>query len=567
MSCEWLESVKRGTRSGVLRLERLKSGIRIEIGAIVLVKVEIEYIVEVPARDNVVVSKVYLTMTMEVKGNKTFEVREVYPETSYHFRYLMLCEYRLGNENLKAQIAGCCLLRDWTRCQIKSKGNPENEVEENLPRLQQPVVLPAVLAIVMGINIRDPGVSQGKPGNKVYKLTPYGRRWVVPKKCRWQIVKANHDDIGHFAVDKTLEKIKQRYWFPRMRHFITKYINACLPCLYHKDKGGKRPGYLHSIPKYARPHHTLHIDHLGPFVNTKQGNKYLIVVVDGFSKFVYLKAVPDTSAKYVIQMLTEMFAMLGNPRRLITDLGSAFTSKAFEEFVAARGIRLFTTAVGLPRGNGQCERTNRRVLDALATSGSQTSEDNWDTNLSHIQQGLNSTRHRITQNTPAEVMFGFQLRTDSDKYPDDDIETTLDVTKIRKETAKRLEHNRIEQDLKFNTKRSLPRLYQVGDVVLTKVTSFSANEDSKKLRPKFRGPFKIVEVLPNDRYRVQEDRFTQRSRRPYQAVVDVRDERDVRMAVQSNSMSVAADRQIDGGWGKMTGRQVANALNRFNAAQ
>ncbi|CAH1969535.1 unnamed protein product [Acanthoscelides obtectus] len=236
-------------------------------------------------------------------------------------------------------------------------------------------------------------------GNKVYKLTPYGRRWVVPKKCRWQIVKANHDDIGHFAVDKTLEKIKQRYWFPRMRHFITKYINACLPCLYHKDKGGKRPGYLHSIPKYARPHHTLHIDHLGPFVNTKQGNKYLIVVVDGFSKFVYLKAVPDTSAKYVIQMLTEMFAMLGNPRRLITDLGSAFTSKAFEEFVAARGIRLFTTAVGLPRGN------------------------------------------------------------------------------------------------------------------------------------------------------------------------DVRDERDVRMAVQSHSMSVAADRQIDGGWEKMTRRQDANALNRFNAAQ
>ncbi|CAH2009535.1 unnamed protein product [Acanthoscelides obtectus] len=236
-------------------------------------------------------------------------------------------------------------------------------------------------------------------GNKVYKLTPYGRRWVVPKKCRWQIVKANHDDIGHFAVDKTLEKIKQRYWFPRMRHFITKYINACLPCLYHKDKGGKRPGYLHSIPKYARPHHTLHIDHLGPFVNTKQGNKYLIVVVDGFSKFVYLKAVPDTSAKYVIQMLTEMFAMLGNPRRLITDLGSAFTSKAFEEFVAARGIRLFTTAVGLPRGN------------------------------------------------------------------------------------------------------------------------------------------------------------------------DVRDERDVRMAVQSHSMSVAADRQIDGGWGKMTGRHDANAFNRFNAAQ
>ncbi|CAH1988065.1 unnamed protein product [Acanthoscelides obtectus] len=52
-----------------------------------------------------------------------------------------------------------------------------------------------------------------------------------------------------------------------------------------------------------------------------------------------------------------------------------------------------------------------------------------------------------------------------------------------------------------------------------------------------------------------------------QIMRDVRDERDVRMAVQSHSMSVAADRQIDGGWGKMTRRQDANALNRFNAAQ
>ncbi|VEN49603.1 unnamed protein product, partial [Callosobruchus maculatus] len=100
-------------------------------------------------------------------------------------------------------------------------------------------------------------------GNKVYRVTPFGRRLVVPKNCRWQIVKANHDDVGHFAFDKTLDRIKKTYWFPKMNRFIRKYIASCLPCLYHKERGGKKHGYLHSIPKYARPHHTLHIDHLG----------------------------------------------------------------------------------------------------------------------------------------------------------------------------------------------------------------------------------------------------------------------------------------------------------------
>lgn len=55
---------------------------------------------------------------------------------------------------------------------------------------------------------------------RVYKITKDGLRWVVPKGCRWQILQKNHDEIGHFAFDNTLDKIKQHYWFPRMRKFI-----------------------------------------------------------------------------------------------------------------------------------------------------------------------------------------------------------------------------------------------------------------------------------------------------------------------------------------------------------
>ena len=88
-------------------------------------------------------------------------------------------------------------------------------------------------------------------------------------------------------VTITIERIKKAYWFPKMNRFVKKYVGACLPCLYHKEPGGKKPGFLNSLPKYAKPHHTLHIDHLGPFVTTKNSNKYILVVVD--QKIVYTR--------------------------------------------------------------------------------------------------------------------------------------------------------------------------------------------------------------------------------------------------------------------------------------
>lgn len=366
-------------------------------------------------------------------------------------------------------------------------------------------------------NNKDIFANYDLRGNKVFKTTPYGHRWVVPKLCRWQIVKANHDDVGHFSYDKTIDRIKRSYWFPKMNNFVKKYIFACLHCLYHKERNGKQPGYLHSLPKYARPHHTLHMDHLGPFVETQNGHKYLLVIVDGFSKFTYLKPVPNTSAKHVIEELQNLFSLLGNPKRIITDAGSAFTSNDFKQYIENKGIRLFTTAVGTPRGNGQVERVNKTVLDALATSGANIDKNNWDQKVVQVQQGLNSTKHRITQYTPAEILLGFELRMDSDLHTQSD-EEILDVTRIRRRAAANLEENRIKQDLTFNKKRCPPKYFSVGDLVLTKVTSFPANNESKKLLPKFRGPFRITEVLPNDRYRVKEDIHSERSRKPYEGI-------------------------------------------------
>ena len=139
--------------------------------------------------------------------------------------------------------------------------------------------------------------------NRLYRITPVGDKWVVPSSARRRILMYYHDGYGHNAVEKTLEVIRDRYWFPYMTKYVRNYINSCLGCLYNKVPSGKIPGRLNPIPKENIPLDTLHIDHLGPFVMSVKKNSYLIVVVDGFTKFVFVKAVPNTKTAPVIKFL------------------------------------------------------------------------------------------------------------------------------------------------------------------------------------------------------------------------------------------------------------------------
>lgn len=83
----------------------------------------------------------------------------------------------------------------------------------------------------------------------------------MPKGSRWQIVKANNDDVGHFGFDKTLDRARAS----SLRSFIKRYVSACLEYAHHKLPGGAQQGHLNPIQKVEVPFHTIHADHLGPF--------------------------------------------------------------------------------------------------------------------------------------------------------------------------------------------------------------------------------------------------------------------------------------------------------------
>lgn len=360
---------------------------------------------------------------------------------------------------------------------------------------------------------------------KVYKVVDSQLKWLVPKGFRWQLLKKCHDELGHFGVDKTLDKLKSMYWFPKMNKFVKKYVQSCLECCYHKVPSGKRQGMLHPIPKIDKPFHTIHMDHLGPFVKSKSKNTYLLVLVEAYTKYITLYAVKNTKTKSTIKILDQYFGLFGIPSRLISDRGSSFTSKAFKQFMNRLGIRHVMNSVATPRANGQVERYNRTILASLAVKNHNCNEKEWDTHLQEIQLGLNTTINKATGKSPCEVLFGTRLRSKSDgivaSLLDHGESSTDNVQEIRDGVNLKISEEQSRQKQMFDKNRRVARKYEVGDLVRIEREIGSNNGQSRKLLPKLQGPYRIIKVLDRDRYVVQDTPMTRKQNRKYEAVISV----------------------------------------------
>ncbi|CAG9086928.1 unnamed protein product [Plutella xylostella] len=311
----------------------------------------------------------------------------------------------------------------------------------------------------------------------VYRKVNDQLRLVVPRNSRWQICKINHDDIGHFGFSKTLERIQSQYWFPKLRNFVKKYVKACIECAYNKDSEAKtRRGHLHPIEKKDIPFHTIHLDHVGPFVKSKKGNNYILTIVDGFTKYLFARPVKDAKSKTVIKVLEGIFTDFGTPIRIISDRGTAFTSSQFKSFCASNGIRHILNAVACPRANGQAERFNQTILTALSTQNFNNDERDWDVQVGKVQWGINNTVNASTKKAPTELLFGTKLSNASENKLNSVVIDSSDIVAIdnrdelRREASDNIKISQTKQKQYFDSNRKPAKEYKEGELIkITKV--------------------------------------------------------------------------------------------------
>jgi hypothetical protein len=104
---------------------------------------------------------------------------------------------------------------------------------------------------------------------------------------------------------------------------------------------------------------------IGPLLTVLRGFSRVLVAIDRFTKWIEVKPITCPKADRVLDFLDELVHRYGLPHRIITNLGSNFNNHQFWEYYENSGINVQYVSVAHPRANGQVERANRMVLDAL----------------------------------------------------------------------------------------------------------------------------------------------------------------------------------------------------------
>lgn len=222
----------------------------------------------------------------------------------------------------------------------------------------------------------------------------------LPASLRKQICEYYHDDpmSGHLGQTKTVARINEKYYWPKMDKYISDFVATCHLCQSKKIPKTGPVGLLQPI-KVDAPFYHVGIDVLGP-LPIAHGRRYILVCVDYFTKWIETRAVPSASTLATAKFLIEqVFCRHGAPSILVSDRGSNFISHVVQEINKLLSTKAATTTAYHPQANGLVERINGIIANMMSMYVNKYHSD-WDRYLPFITFAYNSAKQDSTKMSP-----------------------------------------------------------------------------------------------------------------------------------------------------------------------
>lgn len=354
-------------------------------------------------------------------------------------------------------------------------------------------------------------------GNEVLEDREVWKFVVTPSK-KADIFRRFHDEpqAGHPGLKKTLHNLARWCYWPGMYRDVKNYVKNCEICQRTKVLQQSPAGVMRDRGIYE-PWAVVAADIMGPFPRSKNGNQYLLVFQDLFTRWCEIEALRKATGKKIAEVFEKRVVnRWGAPRVLFSDNGTEFVNKSVRDFVEGRDIMTLTTPPYTPRCN-PVERANR-VLKAMLVSYVGQDHRDWDTYVSEFQFAVNSSYHSSLQASPALLNLGreiYPIRRDREPTHLNNTQNLPDHLEGWKTRLPRLaEFQRLvslnigdakEKQAHYYNLRRRAVEFEPGQIVLARahVLSSAAKNYAAKLVMPFDGPHEILRKIGHNMYAIK----------------------------------------------------------------
>ena len=314
----------------------------------------------------------------------------------------------------------------------------------------------------------------------------------VPEEKAEAIITEVHRQ-GHLGEHKTWKAFNRKYYTPLGKQRCREVVRTCPECRLGQDYKARHvpKGHINS----PGPWETIIIDIVGPLPVDRKSNRYIVTMMDVYSRYLIAIPVRNHRASTVSRCLYEsVVAYFGAPRSILSDRGAEFTGMIWQFLTQMLGAKIKLTAPYYPQGNAVIERSHRTLSNMLRTMLLEKRGRDWSSLLPSVMLYMNSMIQEKTGVSACEILLGRNpnlpldisftpvtaLSNDREGYVK---QLKRDLKDIRQKLSRVLGQN-IDQSVKPFT---------VGDKVIVAVLP---HENANKLMAKWKGPF-IVTKIPN----------------------------------------------------------------------
>ncbi|KAL0164214.1 hypothetical protein M9458_039967, partial [Cirrhinus mrigala] len=403
-------------------------------------------------------------------------------------RFNFTIKYRPGSQNHKADA-------------LSRMHEPDHAPQPPTTILPSTVLLAPVTWDVM-TEITEAQAQDPPPADCPRDLT------YVPLALRPRILSEVHStpSSGHPGIETTIDLLHNRFWWPSLRADATAFVKNCITCNTTKASRHLPAGLLQPLPTPRRPWSHIAVDFITD-LPPSQGHTAILSVIDRFSKGCRLIPLPKlpTAMETAEALCNSVFRFYGLPEDIVSDRGPQFTSRVWSNFFRLLGVNISLTSGYHPEANGQVERLNQELIRFLR-SYCHDHQENWSRFILWAEYAQNSIRKPSTNLTPFQCVLGFQ----PPLFPWSGEPSELPAINSWFEQSDAT-WNRAHVHLQRAVRRTQAQAdrrrrphppYEPGHWVWLSTRDLRLRLPSKKLSPRYVGPFQIIRQITPVSYRL-----------------------------------------------------------------